>query len=142
MPQPAENDVLCGRGAVTNTWSGNKRYRQIVKDNREEYSKTRKKDKGLIARRVVDTVHQSGGRFLRLDKATGEWTDVGHEKAIEKALQSLREKQRESAAATATSPKQQAVAVPATPSSSADTKGGSSGGLEATKAVISQPTRG
>jgi len=89
--EPNNNDVLCGRGGATNGFVGNKRYRQIVKDAQDEYLNARKKDKILIARRIVSIIRQSGGRFLRRDEASQEWVDIGDKKATEKTSQSLRE---------------------------------------------------
>mmetsp|Transcript_1214 Transcript_1214/g.1717 ORF Transcript_1214/g.1717 Transcript_1214/m.1717 type:complete len:186 (-) Transcript_1214:171-728(-) len=91
MTEPNNYDVLCGRGGATNGFVGNKRYRQIVKDHQDEYLNARKKDKVLIARRIVSIIRQNGGRFLRRDEASQEWVDVGDKKATEKTSQSLRE---------------------------------------------------
>eukprot|EP00957_Ditylum_brightwellii_P089847 6842369-Ditylum_brightwellii.AAC.1 len=91
-------DVLCGRGGKTNNHVGNVEYRSIVINHQAEYVVAKRIDKNGIARRIVQIVHERGGRFLK--RAGGKATDVGCEgwleidekKAIEKTSQALREK--------------------------------------------------
>ncbi len=85
------DDVLCGRGGATNNHDGNKRFRSTVAEHQPEYLGARKKDKVVIARRIVRIIRERGGRFLRRDDATGQWIDVGDKKAAEKTSQALRE---------------------------------------------------
>ena len=60
-----ENDVLCGRGGATNNHPGNKKFRAIVADHMSEYLAAKKKDKIVIARRIVAQIRANGGRFLK-----------------------------------------------------------------------------
>lgn len=85
------NDVLCGRGGATNNHDGNRRFRSTVSDHQAEYLGARKKDKALIAHRIVRIIRERGGQFLRRDEASGQWVDVGDKKAAEKTSQALRE---------------------------------------------------
>ena len=85
------NDVLCGRGGATNNHDGNRRFRSTVSDHQTEYLGSRKKDKALIANRIVRIIRERGGRFLRREEASGQWVDVGDKKAAEKTSQALRE---------------------------------------------------
>ena len=62
-------DVLCGRGGATNNHPGNKRFRAIVADHMDEYLQARKKEKAVIARRIVDMIKNDGGRFLKRSPA-------------------------------------------------------------------------
>eukprot|EP00980_Cylindrotheca_fusiformis_P028764 scaffold22642_cov134-Cylindrotheca_fusiformis.AAC.19 len=87
----SENDVLCGRGGATNTHIGNKRFRSIVSEFQEEYLDARKKEKAAIAKRVVQRVHENGGRFLKRDATTDMWLEVPLKKALLKTGQALRE---------------------------------------------------
>ena len=57
------NDILLGRGGRTNLHDGNKQFRAIVADHQYEYLVARKKDKILIARRIVSMIKSHGGRF-------------------------------------------------------------------------------
>jgi len=92
MATIAENDVLSGRGGATNNHPGNKRFRTIVSDHMPEYLVARKKEKAVIARRIVNQIKAKGGRFL---KRTGDsdacWVEVSDKKATEKTAQALRE---------------------------------------------------
>ena len=85
-----ENDVLLGRGGQTNKHVGNKRYRSIVVDHQHEYLRARKKDKIVIARRIVAIIHQNGGRFLK-QIPSSLWEEVTDERAQAKTSQALRE---------------------------------------------------
>lgn len=84
------NDVLLGRGGATNNHEGNRRYRTIVADHQSEYLTARKKEKVVISRKIVATVHSNGGRFLKRD-AGGIWVEVPDKRATEKTSQALRE---------------------------------------------------
>ncbi|KAL3942467.1 MAG: hypothetical protein SGBAC_003351 [Bacillariaceae sp.] len=86
-----QNDVLCGRGGATNTHIGNKLFRSIVSEYQEEYLRARKKEKALIAMRVVERIRQNGGRFLKRDSASDMWVEVPSKKALGKTGQALRE---------------------------------------------------
>jgi hypothetical protein len=94
MPEDSpytEHDVLCGRGGVTNTHQGNMRFRTLVADRQDEYLVASKKEKGLMARKIVKTIQDRGGRFIAYNASTGVWEPVPEKKAIEKASQALRE---------------------------------------------------
>ena len=85
------DDVLLGRGGRTNSHIGNKRYRTIVADYQSEYLEARKKDKILIARRIVALVKERGGRFLKQGPTDQTWMEVPDKRATEKTSQALRE---------------------------------------------------
>jgi hypothetical protein len=89
--EPTAQDVLCGRGGLTNSHAGNIAFRSIVADHQREYLAARKKDKALIARRIVSIISGNGGRFLRKNSTTGEWEECTVKKAAEKTSQALRE---------------------------------------------------
>mmetsp|Transcript_32962 Transcript_32962/g.75940 ORF Transcript_32962/g.75940 Transcript_32962/m.75940 type:complete len:330 (+) Transcript_32962:149-1138(+) len=101
-PQPVEyiretkeTDVLCGRGGATNSHSGNKDFRYLVKRHQKQYLRAKKKDKPLVASSIVDSIRKRGGRFLRRCDTTIEgdivWVDIGDDRAREKTCQALRE---------------------------------------------------
>jgi hypothetical protein len=85
------NDVLCGRGGATNNHVGNKNFRTIVAEYQKEYLEAKKKEKAVIARRIVARVKEDGGRFLKRDDSTSMWVEVPVKKAVEKTSQALRE---------------------------------------------------
>lgn len=92
---PCNNDVLCGRGGEIYARVGNKRYRGWVKERREAYSLTQRKDKKMVfAREVFDLVKglKPPGRFLqRSDSDPSQWVEITDERALHKTSQALRE---------------------------------------------------
>mmetsp|Transcript_177 Transcript_177/g.183 ORF Transcript_177/g.183 Transcript_177/m.183 type:complete len:566 (+) Transcript_177:185-1882(+) len=87
------NDVLCGRGGATNSHIGNRSFREIVKQYKDRYLKAKKKEKPNVAGEIVDKIRnlEPNGRFLRKDRDTGCWVDIGDVRAKEKTSQALRE---------------------------------------------------
>lgn len=86
-----DGDVLLGRGGATNNHVGNRNFRNIVAEHQQEYLEAKKTEKAMISKRIVRTVRQQGGRFLRRDEKSNRWIDVGDKKSIEKTSQALRE---------------------------------------------------
>lgn len=93
-----EDDVLCGRGAPTSWHPGNQYFRQLVAYYQPSYLAARRADKPEIAMRIVKSVAEQGGRFLKRVKVHGTrpgghfcWQDIGENRAYEKACQALRE---------------------------------------------------
>lgn len=86
-----DKDVLLGRGGVTNTHLGNKKFRSFVRELQQEYVNAPKLKKADIALRVVNKVYIQGGRFL-VETQAGKWEEVSKERARKKTSQTLREK--------------------------------------------------
>lgn len=103
-----ENDVLCGRGGLTNHHTGNIKFRQLVRLMQPAYLLACKRNKAKIAKLIVDTIRTKflpPGRFLRRQDSSslnysginneqlkwGVWVDIGDTKAREKTSQALRE---------------------------------------------------
>jgi len=84
-------DVLSGRGGGTNRHPGNIHFRLVVSQAQPNYIKSRKKDKSIIARNIVQSIRNKNGRFLKFHAESGLWHDVGNKKATEKTSQALRE---------------------------------------------------
>ncbi len=85
-----DDDVLMGRGGVTNGHPGNLKFRELVRRRQIEYLAAPKLKKAGIATLVMEDVFSSGGRFL-MDKK-GRWVEISKEKARTKTSQALREK--------------------------------------------------
>lgn len=92
--KPHLNDVLCGRGGSSNRHLGNMHFRELVAANKKMYTGLTKKQKMMVARKVVEAVHSTDppGRFLAKDLDTGRWYDIGLPRSLEKTSQALREK--------------------------------------------------
>jgi len=95
ITDPNENDVLCGRGGRINSHAGNVQFRDIIHSKKSEYldPSTKKLEKAHIAAGIVSGIRtmDPAGRFLKEDKGTGMWFDIGDAKAIKKTGQALRE---------------------------------------------------
>lgn len=92
---PNINDVLCGRGGRINSHAGNVQFRDVIQSRKKEYlaPSTKKLEKAHIAAAIVNDIRgmDPPGRFLKEDRDTGLWFDIGDAKAIKKTGQALRE---------------------------------------------------
>jgi hypothetical protein len=88
-------DVLCGRGGMSNHHPGNEWYRRLVRSNRPLYRACPKHTKLLVSKAIVQAVEQQGGRFLEKDRKQKYWFPVQYKKAVDKTSQGLRERDRE-----------------------------------------------
>lgn len=88
-------DVLSGRGGATNSHSGNRAFRSLVKEYQPQYLQAKKRDKPAVASIIVELIREKGGRFLRRCDTNPQgkvlWVDIGDERAREKTCQALRE---------------------------------------------------
>ena len=82
-----------GRGKRISEWPGNIFFRQVVNKYRDEYNVCSRKGKVGVAKAVLDDIHAIGGRFLQQNKGD-KWEEVDVDRAIEKACQALREKEK------------------------------------------------
>ncbi len=83
---------MCGRGGGSNNHRGNESFRELVNEVKVSYVSCPKREKPLIARRIVEAVRNQTppGRFLSKD-SEGVWFDIGDGRAREKTSQALRE---------------------------------------------------
>jgi hypothetical protein len=95
------NDVLMGRGSGVNDSEGNRRFRWIIEQKKDEYfAATKKKEKREIAQQVLNEILGRGGRFLQQNTASSgivgsvSYANVDLSKALKKCLHALREKKR------------------------------------------------
>jgi hypothetical protein len=93
ITDPADVDVLCGRGGAALKHPGNQTYRRLVNLNKGLYITCLKTEKLKISRSIVAAIREQKGRFLERDGNKGTWFDIGDKKAIEKTSQALREGQ-------------------------------------------------
>jgi len=103
--KPRPNDVLLGRGSGPNHFEGNKQYRRLADERKDEYAAAvNQKEKKRIASELRNHIHSLGGRFLRLSNndipdgcsivEDGIWYEADESTSIEKCRQSLREKRQ------------------------------------------------
>ncbi|CAJ1956039.1 unnamed protein product [Cylindrotheca closterium] len=91
----SEKDVLFGRGGHANNNSGNQNLLEYIKSMQDEYkafgnTETGKKEKKKLTLKVVEWVHNQGGRFLRRDKKDGPWEETTEKDARLKVSQLFR----------------------------------------------------
>jgi hypothetical protein len=68
-------DVLTGRGAYVDRFPGNVRFRSLIKSKKKAYSDCQfHVEKNIVAREVIQAVHDSSGRFLKKAIDTGPTT--------------------------------------------------------------------
>eukprot|EP00977_Amphora_coffeiformis_P014737 scaffold4216_cov146-Amphora_coffeaeformis.AAC.2 len=84
-------DVCCGRGGSINTHPGNIRYHGWKDELAPLYFAAEKQDRTEIAQRLMDLVHENGGRFMEKDVKAGRWYVIHLHKARDKCSQALRE---------------------------------------------------
>lgn len=90
---PHDHDVLSGRGNFVNYHAGNEHFRALVRKHKVAYLACPKPQKGQFSRMIVDEMRllDPPGRFLKQDKVTQLWYDIGDKKALDKTRQALRE---------------------------------------------------
>jgi hypothetical protein len=92
---PSNLDVCLGRGIRTSEHDGNVRYRCFIEQFRERYEGSKsKKEKAAIIREVVQSVHDSGARFLKQEADEGPWVPVDFKQVCVKVSQSFRNHRR------------------------------------------------
>jgi len=64
---PSRHDVLFGNGSCFQNHVGNIKVPRFIADCRKTYEKTKRGDKHIVIREIVDTVKQSLGLFLKAD---------------------------------------------------------------------------
>lgn len=95
---PTNNDVLLGRGGLSNNHPGNKMFRNIVHRHKSDYVIASKVVKPRIARRIVHALRNTRTldppcRFLKkCPMQPNMWYDVGDREFIMKTSQTLRDK--------------------------------------------------
>ena len=95
---PSNNDVLLGRGGLSNNHPGNKMFRNIVHMHKGDYVIASKAVKPRIARRIVHALRNTNTlnppcRFLKkCPTQPNMWFDVGDREFIMKTSQTLRDK--------------------------------------------------
>jgi hypothetical protein len=80
--------------AGPNNNPGNVAFRHLVNEAKFDYLYTyhgNETVKREIESMIIKAVHESGGRFIKLDKTTGCWTELSEEEATAKVRAALRE---------------------------------------------------
>jgi hypothetical protein len=90
--EPTASDILLGRGKSSQNHPGNIRFRQLIESKRPEYERAKVLEKTLIAERIVQSIRDLSGRFLR---QTGNyWEEVDFDTARDKVAHAFRDNRR------------------------------------------------
>ena len=90
----SNNDVLSGRGGLTNHHPGNILFRNLIKAKQADYIRANRHEKEYIARDIVAIMKKLDppGRFLKKDpKDPNKWIEIDDKQAKQKAKQALRD---------------------------------------------------
>jgi hypothetical protein len=61
IPNPAPNDVICGRGKMTSSHPGNRKLRDLVLQRKHEYQRAkRREEKTSITSEIVQKLRECG----------------------------------------------------------------------------------
>ena len=104
-------DVVCTKGRITKNHPGNMRYDAMIQQNKERYQACQfRGDKTRITHEIIDTVTESGGRFLKFDAESREWSELTKSLQREKVSHALRSSRRSSLSSTGKANKRRASA--------------------------------
>ena len=93
--EPAEFDVLSGRGASVNSHNGNKKFRALCFARKSLFEAGNHAAKRRISTEIVTTcITEYKSRFLRKSQSKGPWFEMTREQAILKASQVIRDYKR------------------------------------------------
>lgn len=92
--EPAEFDVLSGRGASVNAHGGNKKFRAYCFARKPEFQAGNHAAKRRIATEIVAATTAANGRFLKRKEDKGPWFEMTNDQAILKACQVMRDYKR------------------------------------------------
>ena len=88
---PGENDVILGRGKIAFNHTGNVKFRACIDENLPLYRSSKKNDKTDLVNSIAQSVLNKNGRFVRFDRNSGKWYDVGNHAAREKVGHAFRD---------------------------------------------------
>jgi len=87
---PSPTDVLLGRGRPSQEWPGNKRLSEIIDQFYPMFTDADRSTKTAISKGIVQSIHSSGGRFLKKDKTLNGWVLVSDYDGREKVSHAFR----------------------------------------------------
>ena len=87
---PTANDVILGRGGLSNNHLGNKKFHGKKQELQPKYIASPRNEKKQVAKELVEWVWNNGGRFLQKTGRTGQWEEAPLHKVLLKCSQALR----------------------------------------------------
>eukprot|EP00980_Cylindrotheca_fusiformis_P031517 scaffold26495_cov103-Cylindrotheca_fusiformis.AAC.4 len=113
--QPADVDILLGRGKPFQNHPGNQRMLALVDKYRDRYQQAERKEKHDIVEEVMGIISGSGGRFLRRVDYENYWVEVKHPISYRKVGHAFRSKARKSDSASKAFPPMTRQRIEASP---------------------------
>jgi hypothetical protein len=90
--QPNDLDIVCERGKAFRMHRGNKKFSDAIRSNVEKYHLApKRRDKSIVVATVISTLRGEGYRFVKLDKKTERYYEIGEHLAHEKTGHALRD---------------------------------------------------
>jgi hypothetical protein len=93
--EPGPYDVVCGRGKGSYNRPGNRLFRELVLEYVPEYMGARSKlDKSIVLNSIIERVQRQGNGtalFVKYDRRSKKWFEIGDDVAREKVGHALRE---------------------------------------------------
>ncbi|KAL3924989.1 MAG: hypothetical protein SGILL_000702 [Bacillariaceae sp.] len=92
-------DVLCGRGMPFQSYPGNVTMHELVTDHRDEYMSSKRSQKPLVIKSIIQKLKDSGARFLKpygefRSNEDDQWVEVDDQYVYEKISHVMRHRQR------------------------------------------------
>jgi hypothetical protein len=85
-------DICCGRGKRYSNHLGNGAFQKSVLANMKAYATaSSKREKSDFVVAIVDSLLSSGARFVKQDRESGKWYDIGEAQAHEKTGHAIRD---------------------------------------------------
>jgi len=86
------NDIVCSRNnTAAHRNPGNKRYNDVIQTYGQHYQACTKRDeKTRLTLKVIQIVSEYGGRFVKFDEQTQQWTELDAQAKKEKVSHALR----------------------------------------------------
>lgn len=89
---PRDMDIICGRGKDNTRHKGNLRFEGMIRNYMAKYKSCRSKiGKTNLTLDILADLRQEGVSFVKLNKLTGQWDDIGDKAARLKISQTFRE---------------------------------------------------
>lgn len=89
---PGPTDILCGRGNLCTYHEGNLYFGRIIQASLEEYVAARNRpNKIKVVDKILVKIKNSGARFAKLDKKSGQWYQLNDVQAHQKIGHAIRD---------------------------------------------------
>jgi hypothetical protein len=90
--QPNALDIVCERGKAFRSHLGNHKFSEAIRSNVQRYHKAEKRrDKSQVVATVISSLKEEGHRFVKLDKKSKRYYEIGEHLAHEKTGHALRD---------------------------------------------------